>query len=911
MSSGPTFVKPRRGGAGIPIVNPNTRGPGLVTPSSAARYEIRPPAILPATTAPPLETMGVPVTRNPIPQPRLPVTSHDTVGDDRRLELGFDVYATPFVPQVLLNINQSPGSVVIATPPLKNTELAEHYGHWWLGHGRFPSVPPPASTPPGTSGLTQATYEHYFRALLTSETECQQKENATYSLYAHDVQVKFPTHGDLEAAVCTIIVPGLREYSPYVEENDEVVLRRAKTDGHGRIMGVQHNQYLYDPYSRNGDSQPWDGVEYRGRVTAVVRARETLVVNVDGITRQMAGLQWNTHHNDNTINLKFNIQFPIPEERSRPMRLVLPHIRAALAQSISTTYAQVDGSALEGSDDIHYWVQSMLFPTEADCDAQSNLHSGHFGQRYIDESLNLEQKTAVENICLQNYGTVPYIISGPPGTGKTKTIIEVALQLLKNVAEVSHILVCAPSEPAADTLADRLRHHLQPHEMLRLNRPTRSFNEVPSHLLPYCYHENDRFTLPGFGQLMKYQVVVTSCRDASLLMYARMTNGDLYAAEHGLSARIHPFYTPKPSRVRLHWTALLLDEAAQSTEPEALLPLHVVSPPMTSPKLAFTPLFVMAGDERQLGPRTSSPQTRLQRSLFARLFSMPVYANHPLARGKAGEAPPPLTESMLPIWRPPFTNLIRNYRSHPAILAAPSKLFYFDSLQAEMLQSVLTLAQWDDWKGKRWPILYHNNRSPDDIEGDGGGWINHGEASLALQYATRLSAFLGGLQREICIMSPFKAQVRLLRHKARGKFNLHDVNIGPTEAFQGLEHGVVILCVTRSRKRFVEKDKELNWGIIGQPNKMNVALTRAKYGLIIIGDQDVLVDDPHWRAVLRFCYRSGSVINPQNPEDMLDTKDDELTKFEINSMSKQWVFPEMGDNSATGQVAVRQTANAA
>jgi putative helicase MOV10L1/helicase MOV-10 len=290
---------------------------------------------------------------------------------------------------------------------------------------------------------------------------------------------------------------------------------------------------------------------------------------------------------------------------------------------------------------------------------------------------------------------------------------------------------------------------------------------------------------------------------------------------------------------------------------------------------------------------------------------MPVYANHPLARGKAGEAPPPLTESMLPLWRPPFTNLIRNYRSHPAILAAPSKLFYFDSLQAEMLQSVLTLAQWDGWAGKRWPILYHNNRSPDDIEGDGGGWINHGEASLALQYATRLSAFLGGPQRDICIMSPFKAQVRLLRHKARGKFNLHDVNIGPTEAFQGLEHGVVILCVTRSRKRFVEKDKELNWGIVGQPNKMNVALTRAKYGLIIIGDQDVLVDDPHWRAVLRFCYRSGSVINPHNPEDMLDTKDDELTKFEINSMSKQWVFPEMADDRTARLVALRQAADAA
>ena len=55
---------------------------------------------------------------------------------------------------------------------------------------------------------------------------------------------------------------------------------------------------------------------------------------------------------------------------------------------------------------------------------------------------------------------IPYLISGPPGTGKTKTIIETAMQLIKNVSDVHHILICAPSEPAADTLAHRLMQYM-------------------------------------------------------------------------------------------------------------------------------------------------------------------------------------------------------------------------------------------------------------------------------------------------------------------------------------------------------------------------------------------------------------------------------------------------------------------
>lgn len=273
----------------------------------------------------------------------------------------------------------------------------------------------------------------------------------------------------------------------------------------------------------------------------------------------------------------------------------------------------------------------------------------------------------------------------------------------------------------------------------------------------------------------------------------------------------------------------------------------------------------MAGDEQQLGPRTSLPCSPLKKSLFARLFQGPVYADHPLARGKTGKAPPPLTQSLLPIHRPAFANLIRNYRSHPAILAVPSSLFYADTLEPEA-KDTGCLEDWNGWNRRGWPVLFHDNPSRDELEPLGlkegtGGWYNSGEADIACHYAASLVA--SGLveQEEVCVMSPFKAQVRRLREKMRNLQHrpLREVNIGPTEAFQGLERRVVILCVTRSRKRFVKKDQQLGWGIIGMPNKMNVALTRAKSGLIVIGRRELLMEDPHWQAFVEFCERNGLV----------------------------------------------------
>lgn len=134
---------------------------------------------------------------------------------------------------------------------------------------------------------------------------------------------------------------------------------------------------------------------------------------------------------------------------------------------------------------------------------------------------------------------------------------------------------------------------------------------------------------------MQFRVVVCSCRDADILAQARCTNRDLGRWEKsvvdslrgGLDA--NEGVIQHGEKVRLHWSVLFLDEAAQGLEPEVAIPLSVVAPPEEASN--DKPIVVMAGDPRQLGPKTASKGS-LETSLLERLFSRPLYRTHPLSR---------------------------------------------------------------------------------------------------------------------------------------------------------------------------------------------------------------------------------------------------------------------------------------
>lgn len=80
---------------------------------------------------------------------------------------------------------------------------------------------------------------------------------------------------------------------------------------------------------------------------------------------------------------------------------------------------------------------------------------------------NPEQRTAVLNIVSNSSGSIPYIVFGPPGTGKTITIVEAILQL-KDCRSYNSILVCAPANAACDMLADKLAEVCKKHELIRV-----------------------------------------------------------------------------------------------------------------------------------------------------------------------------------------------------------------------------------------------------------------------------------------------------------------------------------------------------------------------------------------------------------------------------------------------------------
>ncbi|KWU42116.1 P-loop containing nucleoside triphosphate hydrolase protein [Rhodotorula sp. JG-1b] len=591
--------------------------------------------------------------------------------------------------------------------------------------------------------------------------------------------------------------------------------------------------------------QSWQGLEFHASVAGINRAAGEVLLRCDGLLQYQEAM---------VFNVVWRVQDRIFSEWRHSCELLDLYLTSdPLLADIEQTSGKRKRTA----------VESWLFPDHSDVALTAPPpEDADLECDWVDASLNEEQKNAVRSI-LWGKQRLPLLLHGPPGTGKTKTLVEAIFQILKRHPD-THILVCGASNPSTDTLAMRLRS-LMPKDLFRLNAPSRPFAEVRGELLPFCHVENDRFAMPSMSTLLSKRVICTTVLDASILLRSRITNHDLSTLEIYVSGSIHP--NNPPPLAKPHFGYLLVDEAAQATEADIACALNVVATDDTRCHRAHV---TVCGDARQLGPHIVSEEARNQDfdvSLLERLMDRPVYAEHPFARRNRARNP----DERWDIRTTPFVDLVRNYRSAPEILWLPSTLFYAETLVPCAARSVQqsSLRAWPRLPNPGFPIIFQHVAG-DDLEVDeGASFFNDLEVQAVRDHILALvrpppdKAAHGMVSaKEISVISPFREQVWRIRLALRA-VGLGEVDVGNVEALQGAENRIVIISTVRSKEmRWLPIDRAQNRGLIHEPKRFNVAMTRAKELLIVIGNANTLTMDPWWLAFYRLCIRNDCYVGP-------------------------------------------------
>ncbi|KAF6293265.1 Mov10 RISC complex RNA helicase [Rhinolophus ferrumequinum] len=452
--------------------------------------------------------------------------------------------------------------------------------------------------------------------------------------------------------------------------------------------------------------------------------------------------------------------------------------------------------------------------------------------KLYDRSLesNPEQLQAMKHIVTGTTRPAPYIIFGPPGTGKTVTLVEAIKQVVKHLPK-AHILACAPSNSGADLLCQRLRVHL-PRSIYRLLAPSRDIRMVPEDIKPCCNWDAKKgeYVFPAKKKLQEYRVLITTLITASRLVSAQFPID--------------------------HFTHIFIDEAGHCMEPESLVAIAG----LMEVKETDNPggQLVLAGDPRQLGPVLRSPLTQKHGLGYSMLERLLTY-NTLYKKGPNG-------------YNPQFiTKLLRNYRSHPTILDIPNRLYYEGELQA--CADVIDRERFCRWEGlprQGFPIIFHGVMGKDEREGNSPSFFNPEEAATVTSYLKLLLAasFKKGKTRlsprSVGVISPYRKQVEKIRYcitkldkELRGLDDIKDLKVGSVEEFQGQERSVILISTVRSSQSFVQLDLDFNLGFLKNPKRFNVAVTRAKALLIVVGNPLLLGHDPDWKAFLEFCKENG------------------------------------------------------
>ncbi|XP_062135558.1 uncharacterized protein LOC133845192 isoform X1 [Drosophila sulfurigaster albostrigata] len=518
-----------------------------------------------------------------------------------------------------------------------------------------------------------------------------------------------------------------------------------------------------------------------------------------GVSPQRVNITCERHLPDNTT---FALVF-------RPVRAVLRYQYRALHQLKLTTSEH---------------VQRLLFPSNI---SKQPVAIGALNLYNKNIARNPEQQQAVQQIAFCNKLPAPYIVFGPPGTGKTATICEAIYQLYVRRPE-THILVLAGSNTACDEIALRLLRSISkvPNQTRPLTRIfaascDRRIDNIDDLLLEYSNMYALHF-YPDVQAVHNYRIVV-----CTLSLAGKLSTGGFGRDEDKRSVFSHVF----------------VDEAAASTEAEVLMGITCTIAPCTN--------LILSGDHKQLGPVLQSQRAGdwgLSVSLFDRLIKRECYRLD--ENGDYNVAVQ--------------TRLRRNYRSHPEIVSLYSKLYYDNELLTEAaLENVNRAKNWFHTPNEDFPIMFHSVFGTTMNSKSSVSLCNNKEIDAVMDYVKDLMYFgINGqklAETDIGIISPYKNQYQRIQEQLNMR-NWHQIDCGSVELFQGKEKQIIIVSFVRS---FTEK-----LGFLNNSRRLNVLLSRPMSLLILIGNPRTLSKNDEFKHIIDMCRdRKTLVGSPYYPED--------------------------------------------
>lgn len=415
------------------------------------------------------------------------------------------------------------------------------------------------------------------------------------------------------------------------------------------------------------------------------------------------------------------------------------------------------------------------------------------------------------------------IVHGPPGTGKTTTLVEAINETL---ARESQVLVCAQSNMAVDWISEQLVD--RGINVLRIGNPTR----VNDKMLGFTYER--RFEAhPDYSQLWAIRKAIRELRmqrkGRTENWHQKMDRLRSRATELEISINADLFGQARVIASTLvgasnkildgqHYSTLFIDEAAQALEPACWIAIRRAN------------RVILAGDHCQLPPTVKS-----------------------IAALKAGLGKT-LMERIVDSKPEVVTLLDTQYRMNEEIMRFSSSWFYDGKVKAASITAHRGILDYDT------PIEWVDDVANDDetvgetFVGETFGRINKVEARQVMEL---LQAYFEkiGKQRildesiDVGIISPYRAQVQYLRHLIKKETFFkpfrHLLSVNTVDGFQGQERDVIIVSLVRSNN-----DGQI--GFLRDLRRMNVAMTRARSKLIIIGDHETLAHHEFYKKLYEY-----------------------------------------------------------